>query len=218
MTYVHVAGLRFVKRNLEFRITGHLDLVNSKYYKNNVSETGSVSVLRWGGGGGQTPILLGPLEIVNLAQWLMLALSKGSFWVGVSLPSLEGGNKSSFRNVVFSSTLYPQKLAITSPTSGGRSVGIVRSRTQTMEVGCLFVFVFSSVWNSDRWTESRNPVILGVIHHCQNPSESASILPDKFRIFYSALASFPKIGIYDILPACLWPPPAPFWMLEPVFL
>jgi hypothetical protein len=30
-------------------------------------------------------------------------------------------------------TLYPQKLAITSPTRGGRSVGIVRSRTQTME-------------------------------------------------------------------------------------
>jgi hypothetical protein len=36
-------------------------------------------------------------------------------------------------------TLYPQKLAITSPTSGGRSVAIVRSRTQTMEF-CLFVF------------------------------------------------------------------------------
>jgi hypothetical protein len=30
-------------------------------------------------------------------------------------------------------TLYPQKLAITSPTSGGRLVGIFRSRTQTME-------------------------------------------------------------------------------------
>jgi hypothetical protein len=29
-------------------------------------------------------------------------------------------------------TLYPQKLAITSPTSGGRSVGIVRSRTQKL--------------------------------------------------------------------------------------
>jgi hypothetical protein len=28
---------------------------------------------------------------------------------------------------------YPQKLALTSLTSGGRSVGIVRSRTQTME-------------------------------------------------------------------------------------
>jgi hypothetical protein len=30
-------------------------------------------------------------------------------------------------------TLYPQKLAITSPTSGGRSVGIIRSRTQATE-------------------------------------------------------------------------------------
>jgi hypothetical protein len=29
-------------------------------------------------------------------------------------------------------TLYSQKLALTSPTSGGRSVGIVRSRIQTM--------------------------------------------------------------------------------------
>jgi hypothetical protein len=33
-----------------------------------------------------------------------------------------------------------KKLAITSPTSGGRSVGIVRSRTQTME----FSFVYST--------------------------------------------------------------------------
>jgi hypothetical protein len=30
-------------------------------------------------------------------------------------------------------TLYPQKLVLTLPTSGGRSVGIVRSRTQTTE-------------------------------------------------------------------------------------
>jgi hypothetical protein len=39
---------------------------------------------------------------------------------------------------------YPQKLAITSPTSGGRSVGIVRSQTQTMEF-CLFGFLWN--WN-----------------------------------------------------------------------
>jgi hypothetical protein len=37
-------------------------------------------------------------------------------------------------------TLYPQKLALPSPTSGGRSVGIVRSRTQTTEFVCLFLF------------------------------------------------------------------------------
>jgi hypothetical protein len=36
----------------------------------------------------------------------------------------------------------PQKLALTSPTSGGRSVGIVRSRTQTTEF-VLFVCLFS---------------------------------------------------------------------------
>jgi hypothetical protein len=29
--------------------------------------------------------------------------------------------------------LYPQKLAVTSPTSGGLSVDIIRSRTQVME-------------------------------------------------------------------------------------
>jgi hypothetical protein len=48
-------------------------------------------------------------------------------------------------------TLYPQKLAITSPTSGGRSVGTVRSRTQTMEFVCLFFFpasLWPSVWLS----------------------------------------------------------------------
>jgi hypothetical protein len=41
-------------------------------------------------------------------------------------------------------TLHPQKLAITSPTSGGRSVGIVRSRTQTM--GFVFVFTYLSLF------------------------------------------------------------------------
>jgi hypothetical protein len=30
--------------------------------------------------------------------------------------------------------LYPQKLALTSPTSGGRSVGIVRSRTKATQL------------------------------------------------------------------------------------
>ena len=36
--------------------------------------------------------------------------------------------------------LYPQKLALTSPTSGGRSVGIVRSRTKAKE------FLFTCIW------------------------------------------------------------------------
>jgi hypothetical protein len=41
--------------------------------------------------------------------------------------------------------LYPQKLTLTSPTSGSRSVGIVRSRTQA--TGFLFLFVFNYIEN-----------------------------------------------------------------------
>jgi hypothetical protein len=37
-------------------------------------------------------------------------------------------------------TLYPQKLTLTSPTTGGRLAGIVRSRTKVM-VFCLFCFI-----------------------------------------------------------------------------
>jgi hypothetical protein len=40
----------------------------------------------------------------------------------------EGGGKSGLEND-HATPLYPQKLALTSPTSGGRSVGIVRSRS-----------------------------------------------------------------------------------------
>jgi hypothetical protein len=51
---------------------------------------------------------------------------------------------------------YPKKLALTSPTSGGRSVGIVRSRTQATEFSfesssipvskCCIILI--STWNS----------------------------------------------------------------------
>jgi len=34
--------------------------------------------------------------------------------------------------------LYPQKLALTSPTGGGRSVGIVRSRAKATELVTVF--------------------------------------------------------------------------------
>jgi hypothetical protein len=45
-------------------------------------------------------------------------------------------------------TLYPQKSALTSPTSGGRSVGIVLSRTHAMEfleilVAIIIVLLYS---------------------------------------------------------------------------
>jgi hypothetical protein len=42
--------------------------------------------------------------------------------------------------------LYPQNLALTSPTGGGRSVGIVRSRTKAME---LIILTDGSVYYTD---------------------------------------------------------------------
>jgi hypothetical protein len=46
-------------------------------------------------------------------------------------------------------TLYPQKLALTSPTSGGRSVSIVRLRTKATEFSLVFrVTVISSAFSS----------------------------------------------------------------------
>jgi hypothetical protein len=60
--------------------------------KHNVSETGSVSILRWE---EKTPTQLGPLERPNLNHWTQ--------WVGVFPPSSEDGNRSIIRNVVFSS-------------------------------------------------------------------------------------------------------------------
>jgi hypothetical protein len=38
-------------------------------------------------------------------------------------------------------TLYQQKLTLTSPTRGGRSVGIVRLRTKATEFVCLFCYL-----------------------------------------------------------------------------
>jgi hypothetical protein len=57
-------------------------------------------------------------------------------------------------------TLYPQKLALTSPTSGGRSIGIIRSLTKTTEF-----FFCPHLFGSDPvtiavWLVSLYPVIM----------------------------------------------------------
>jgi len=43
--------------------------------------------------------------------------------------------------------LYPQKLALTSPTGGGRSVGIVRVRTKATEFSYICLCVYPSYCN-----------------------------------------------------------------------
>jgi hypothetical protein len=64
----------------------------------------------------------GPLSLVTTIQELLGRKSSGS-----SLENREYGRRDLPRD--YATPLYPQKLAVTSPTIGGRSVGIVRSRT-----------------------------------------------------------------------------------------
>jgi hypothetical protein len=55
---------------------------------------------------------------------------------GITVKSgLENGDYGcrEIRRTDHATSLYPQKLALISPTSGGRSVGIVRSRTKAAE-------------------------------------------------------------------------------------
>jgi hypothetical protein len=64
----------------------------------------------------------GPLSLVTIIEELLVWKSSGS-----SLENrMTGGDPLRWPH----DFLYPQKLALTSPTSGGRSVGIVRLRTK----------------------------------------------------------------------------------------
>jgi hypothetical protein len=71
----------------------------------------------------------GPLSLVSTIEWLLERKSSGS-----GLECREYGRRDSSRWP--NGILYPQNLALTSPTSGGHSVGIFRSRTQATEVDC----------------------------------------------------------------------------------
>ena len=48
--------------------------------------------------------------------------------------------------------IYPQKLALTSPTGGGRSVGIVRVRTKATEFSFLACYGAESYLRSYSWS------------------------------------------------------------------
>jgi hypothetical protein len=68
----------------------------------------------------------GPLSLVSTIEELLGRKSSGS--------GLESWNHDRRDPPRWTrDTLYKQKLALTSPTSGGRSVGIVRSQTQATE-------------------------------------------------------------------------------------
>ena len=98
----------------------------------------------------------GPLSLVRSIEELLELKSSGS---GLENRDLTAAG---IRCADHVTPLYLQKLALTSPTGGGRSVGIVRSRTKATE---FFFFLIqirhvqeapeSNVGSSpERWTKS----------------------------------------------------------------
>jgi hypothetical protein len=69
----------------------------------------------------------GPLSLVSTIEELLGRKSSGS---GLESREYDRRDPSRWPR----GTLCQQKLALTSPASGGRSVGIVRSRTQATEI------------------------------------------------------------------------------------
>jgi hypothetical protein len=68
----------------------------------------------------------GPLSLVNTIEELLERKSIGSG------PEIRDYGRRDLSRLP-RGTFYPQTLALTSPTSGGRSIGIVRSRTNATE-------------------------------------------------------------------------------------
>jgi hypothetical protein len=81
----------------------------------------------------------GPLSLVSAIEELLERKRSGA-----GLENREHGHRDPSRWP--RGTLYPQKLALTSPTSGCRSVGIVRLRTQATK----FSFLWNQVSNAFR--------------------------------------------------------------------
>jgi hypothetical protein len=86
----------------------------------------------------------GPLSLVSTTEELLRRKSSGS-----SLENREYGRGDPLRWP--RDTLYQQKFALTSLTSGGSSIGTVRSRTKATE---LFVFVCTR--RTDVWEQKYN--------------------------------------------------------------
>jgi hypothetical protein len=73
----------------------------------------------------------GPFSLVSTTEELLERKSSGS--------DLENRDYGRSGSADYATPHYPQMMALTSPTSGGRLAGIIRSRTQASE---SFVFCF----------------------------------------------------------------------------
>jgi hypothetical protein len=91
----------------------------------------------------------GPLSLVSTTEQLLGRNSSNS---SLEIRKYGSGNLLRWpRN-----TLHPQKFELTSPTSGGRSIGIVHSRTKGTDFSFFFIHPLShtSSWHRNNFTLS----------------------------------------------------------------
>jgi hypothetical protein len=88
-------------------------------------------------------LVRGPLSLLSTTQELLGRKSSGS---GLENREYGRGDPLLWRR----DTLYPQKLALTSPTYGGRSVDIVRLRTKTTELVGQWTWFYSLACDRNR--------------------------------------------------------------------
>jgi hypothetical protein len=77
----------------------------------------------------QVPEISGRLNLINRTEDLLKIRGRSRIFLKMAILSVAVG----IRHADQATPLYRYKLALTSPTNGGRSVGIVRSRTQATE-------------------------------------------------------------------------------------
>jgi hypothetical protein len=100
----------------------------------------------------------GPLSLVSTIEGLLGRKNSGS-----GLDSREYGRRAQLRCT--RGIQYPKNLALTSPTSGGLSVGIVRLRVQATELLLLLYFCLSYIENyslHERLPSSSQEILLSI--------------------------------------------------------
>jgi hypothetical protein len=133
----------------------------------------------------------GPLRLVSTTGELLARKSSGS-----GLESREYGRRDTSCRP--RGTLYPQKLALTSPISGGRSVGIVRSRTQATEFSFVY-FSSDEMGRFSRGTENCNMHSQGVItfgiRYMPNALVTRPMSKGFLRLRYAAVSCEQRIEV-----------------------
>jgi hypothetical protein len=136
----------------------------------------------------------GPLSFVRIIEELLELKSSGS-----GLENRINGHGDTLRWI--RDTLYPQKLALTSPTSGGRSVGIVRLRTKSHGVMSLMLLLCFSIAASVKKLVIYNRDIYVVEEwHMQNHHSVKVLLKKSIYLTHSwSRALLEKLPIVQLL-------------------